>query len=103
MGVWLVWRARPWRETQPLRQLAWVVLALILVHSLLEYPLWYGPFQIAALLSVWILCSGSGGRALPGGVYVVNCVSQTCGFSSEFQFIGVSKIITGILYIFVGY
>ena len=52
---WLTWRARPWQEADPMRQMAWVVLAVIGVHSLLEYPLWYGPFQIAAGLSVWLL------------------------------------------------
>ena len=54
-GLWLVWRARPWHETDATRQLAWTVLAVILVHSLLEYPLWYGPFQVAFGLSVWFL------------------------------------------------
>ncbi len=54
-GLWLVWRANPWRETDVTRQFAWGVLAVILLHSLLEYPLWYGPFQIAAGLSVWIV------------------------------------------------
>ena len=52
---WLVWRARPWRETDPSRQMAWAVLALIGLHSLLEYPLWYGPFQMAAGLCVYLL------------------------------------------------
>lgn len=41
------WRQRPWREEKPRRQLAWALLAVILLHSLLEYPLWYGPFQLA--------------------------------------------------------
>jgi hypothetical protein len=54
-AVWLVWRAHPWNEREPTRQLAWSVLAVILLHSLLEYPLWYGPFQTAALLSIWLL------------------------------------------------
>jgi O-antigen ligase len=55
MAAWLVLRARPWRETDPTRQLAWTVLALILLHSMLEYPLWYGPFQIAFVLCVgWL-------------------------------------------------
>ena len=54
-GLALVWRARPWRETDATRQLAWAVLAVILLHSLLEYPLWYGPFQVAFGLSVWLL------------------------------------------------
>jgi O-antigen ligase len=46
-GVWWAARRRPWRETDAVRQLAWSVLAVILLHSLLEYPLWYGPFQVA--------------------------------------------------------
>jgi O-antigen ligase len=54
-ALWAVWRARPWHETQPLRRLAWGVLALVGVHSLLEFPLWYGPFQLAVLLAVAVL------------------------------------------------
>lgn len=54
IGIW-VWRQAPWRETQPTRQLAWAVLAVIGLHSLLEYPLWYGPFQMAALMCLWML------------------------------------------------
>jgi hypothetical protein len=53
--IWCLW-ARPWRETEPVRQLAWGVLAIIGLHSMLEYPLWYGPFQMAALLAVGMLC-----------------------------------------------
>lgn len=52
---WVVWRARPWRETDPTRQMAWAVLAVIMLHSMLEYPLWYGPFQMAFGLCVWML------------------------------------------------
>ena len=51
----LIWQGQPWRERQPTRQLAWGVLAVIGVHSLVEYPLWYGPFQIAALISLALL------------------------------------------------
>lgn len=51
----LVWRARPWRVAEPAAQLAWGVLAVIGLHSLLEFPLWYGPFQVALLLSLWLL------------------------------------------------
>ena len=53
--VWWVIRARPWAETDATRQLAWTVLALIGAHSLLEYPLWYGPFQIAVVLCLLML------------------------------------------------
>ncbi len=54
-ALWFIWRGQPWCERQPTRQMAWVVLAVIGLHSLLEYPLWYGPFQMAAALSVWLL------------------------------------------------
>lgn len=57
--AWAVWRTRPWREVDPARQLAWGVLVLILLHSLLEYPLWYGPFQVAAVLCVALLLGGT--------------------------------------------
>ncbi len=55
LGVWLMARAKPWLEQEATRQMAWGVLAVILLHSLLEYPLWYGPFQIAFGLCVWLL------------------------------------------------
>jgi O-antigen ligase len=67
---WLVWRAKPWREPDSDRQMAWAVLLVIGLHSLLEYPLWYGPFQIATLFAIWILCrsprpaAGAGGLSL---------------------------------------
>lgn len=54
-ACWLLWRARPWRETDGARQAAWAVLGLILLHSLLEYPLWYGPFQLAVGLCLYLL------------------------------------------------
>jgi len=50
-----VWRQKPWRETDPIRHMAWGVLSVILLHSLLEYPLWYGPFQMALVLCVGLL------------------------------------------------
>lgn len=56
--VWVV-RAKPWRETDPVRQLAWGVLAIIGVHSLLEFPLWYGPFQVVAVLAFALLWRGA--------------------------------------------
>lgn len=53
--LWWVLRQRPWAEREPARQMAWSVLALIGLHSLLEFPLWYGPFQVAAGLSLALL------------------------------------------------
>ena len=54
-GLWVVWRARPWQERDATRQMAWGVLAVILLHSMLEYPLWYGPFQMAFGMCILLL------------------------------------------------
>ena len=51
----LLVRARPWRLVNTTDSLAWGVLAMLGLHSLLEYPLWYGPFQLAALTSLLLL------------------------------------------------
>ncbi len=72
----------PWRETRPLQQMAWMVLAVILLHSLVEYPLWYGPFCLAVAASVAVLChhrtvghhvrrSGPAGMALSAAAAVM--------------------------------
>jgi O-antigen ligase len=53
--TWWALRQQPWREADPTRQLAWSVLAAILLHSMLEYPLWYGPFQMAFWICIGLL------------------------------------------------
>jgi O-antigen ligase len=60
---WLVWRAKPWLDADPLRQIMWGVLGLIFFHSLLEYPLWYGSFQITFGLCVGVLWGSFNGRS----------------------------------------
>ncbi len=57
--LWVLKRLHPWRENHPQRQLAWGVLAMIGLHSLVEYPLWYGPFQIATVMCLMILFTTS--------------------------------------------
>lgn len=56
--LWLVLRARPWRERDPVRLMAWGMLWAIVLHSLLEYPLWYGPFQLVFGLCIGLLWPG---------------------------------------------
>jgi O-antigen ligase len=46
--AWLILRNKPWQSRTPERLLGWSILLVIGIHSLLEYPLWYAPFQIAA-------------------------------------------------------
>jgi O-antigen ligase len=62
--LWAIARARPWREADPARQMAWAVLAVVGVHSLLEYPVWYGPFQIALGLCLGLLWPAATRRQL---------------------------------------
>lgn len=56
--VWIVVRAKPHREQDPLRQLAWSALVFMTLHSLLEYPLWYGSFQVALICCLALLWRG---------------------------------------------
>ncbi len=49
--AWVL-RHRPWQEQDHQRQMAWLVLGLIGVHSMVEYPLWTGPFFGAALVAL---------------------------------------------------
>ncbi|OYY38509.1 MAG: polymerase [Polaromonas sp. 39-63-25] len=79
---WVVWRAKPWRETDPTRQMAWGVLAVIMLHSMLEYPLWYGPFQMAFGLCVWMLWPAprepmTGSRPYAGAAAAIRLVVVT--------------------------
>jgi len=63
--LYALWRGKPWRETDPTRQLAWSVLLCIGVHSMVEYPLWYGPFQMAAGMAAGLLWGSRSGAPDP--------------------------------------
>jgi O-antigen ligase len=54
VGVWVV-RRTPWREQHAWRVMAWCWLVVLGLHSLLEYPLWYGPFQMTLGLAIGLL------------------------------------------------
>ncbi len=54
--VWALQR-QPWRERDPWRSMAWGVLTVLTLHSLVEYPLWYGPFQMTLGLALGLLWS----------------------------------------------
>lgn len=53
--LWLVLRNKPWQARAPEPLLGWGILLVIGIHSLLEYPLWYAPFQIATGLAAGLL------------------------------------------------
>jgi Virulence factor membrane-bound polymerase, C-terminal/O-Antigen ligase/Protein glycosylation ligase len=74
--VW-VWRSAPWRETSAQRLAAWGILGVIGLHSVVEYPLWYGTFFSAALIClVFLICcfrpvGGSLAVAIPALVLTI--------------------------------
>lgn len=55
----LVWVRRhpPWRARSPAAVLGWSWLMVIGLHSLLEFPLWYGPFQLTLGLAIGLITS----------------------------------------------
>ncbi len=86
--LWAIARAAPWHETDAVRQMAWAVLAVIVLHSLVEYPLWYGPFQLAFGLCLGLLWPARGARALPspaaraGAAALTAVVVLACAYSA---------------------
>jgi O-antigen ligase len=54
MAMWVL-RRKPWRESHAWRAMAWCLLVVLALHSLLEYPLWYGPFQMTLGLAIGLL------------------------------------------------
>ena len=83
--AWVLYR-QPWREAAPARQLAWGVLAIIGLHSMVEYPLWYGPFQIVALASAALLLWPQGAAWSARGAVAAGLgaalVAGVCGFAA---------------------
>lgn len=73
---WLIWQAKPWRDKNPVLQMAWGVLAVIALHSLLEYPLWYGPFQLAAGLCVALLWTSRRALSATASLEVLGVVAM---------------------------
>lgn len=53
MGL-LAWR-KPWKERRPHVILAWAIFLLVMFHSMLEYPLWYGPFVMVTAISLVLI------------------------------------------------
>lgn len=49
---------RPWNLTEPTPQLATGILMVLGLHSLLEFPLWFGNFQSMLGFLIWICWSG---------------------------------------------
>jgi O-antigen ligase len=62
---WVGVHHKPWRERDPQKLLFWGTLGFIMLHSMLEYPLWYGHFFMAMLLCVWRVSVTNTPAAMP--------------------------------------
>lgn len=96
----LVLGARPWRERDPTRLMAWGVLGAMVLHSLLEYPLWYGPFQLVFGLCLGLLWPAARGgdsvpvrrRARPSAVYAVTLLLAAMVAYTGWDYLRISQI-----------
>jgi O-antigen ligase len=50
--IWFIARLKPWAATDATERWLWGVWLLLGLHSLLEFPLWFGVFQLMAGLAV---------------------------------------------------
>ena len=62
IGLWVL-RRTPWREHHPWRVMAWCLMLVLGLHSLLEYPLWYGPFQMTLGVAIGLLWASPNAQA----------------------------------------
>jgi hypothetical protein len=67
--TWAIVRSHPWNAATPGGSLGWSVVLLVGLHSLVEYPLWYGPFLLTTGLAL--------GLVAPRGWVVSSRVSWT--------------------------
>lgn len=95
----LVLGARPWRERDPTRLMAWGVLGAMVLHSLLEYPLWYGPFQLVfglCLGLLWPAAEVAGDvaprRAGPVAVHAVTALLAAVVAYTGWDYLRISQI-----------
>ena len=62
IGAWIL-RRTPWREQNAWRVMAWCLIVVLGLHSLLEYPLWYGPFQMTLGFAIGLLWASPNAQA----------------------------------------
>lgn len=52
---WWIYKSKPLNQNDCWKIMAWWIVFIILIHSMLEFPLWYGPFQIVVFLCCLII------------------------------------------------
>jgi hypothetical protein len=74
-STWLA-RQEDWQATS---LLGWTALIVLGVHSLLEYPLWYAPYQVALGLALGLVAHGSHVRGTGREPWILAFAGMTVG------------------------
>lgn len=48
-------KIKPWTAIKPRKQLGWGILMAIAFHSMVEYPIWFGVFQMLAIQAILLV------------------------------------------------
>jgi len=64
LASWVVVKTKPWAVGQSDAQLGVSLVVMLGIHSLLEYPMWYGGFQVTALWAAFLVYSGGESQLL---------------------------------------
>ena len=104
-GVAAFVKYKPWETVDHNRQLAYGVMTVILIHSMLEYPLWFGNFQSALLLSIWMVNSPNSSRPKDpvdtfkvvkkkkgAGIYIATLLGLVILIFSAFDYVRVTQL-----------
>jgi O-antigen ligase len=71
--AWGALKAKPWAEASGTRQMAWLVVACLLLHSGLEYPLHYAQFWLPFCVCLGLVfTNGDKPEDKPGAVFSAN-------------------------------
>jgi len=73
-----IYYLKPWRESHQDARMAWGVIGVLLIHSMLEYPLWFGNFQVLGLLCVamvWLTRKAALARLEPLAVHHIRWIN----------------------------
>ncbi|MDZ4103611.1 MAG: Wzy polymerase domain-containing protein [Hydrogenophaga sp.] len=95
---WMLWRRPPWRATNASSQWAWMVIAVVGLHSLLEYPIWYMNFMIPTAFAFGVLLSAQRvdaqpGSSLPGGLTaILGALLLVASALAFFDYIRVARV-----------
>ena len=87
--AWLLWRRAPWLAKNANARWAWMLIVVVGLHSLLEYPVWYMNFLIPTAFAFGVLLAAEPvadrpSSALPAGLTALMGVALLLGSAWAF-------------------